>query len=207
MIPEETVKTIAKEIADLGKPTLLLGYPGLRKTRIARRVVDYLGPPKDIHLLSQIRQVYKAAGLQEPDTLTRPFRAPHHTVSSGALLGRRPDPDTAFPFYGEYSLAHGGVLLLDELPEFTRSVIDTLPEVLREKRVTHGTRTGNVYYPADFLLIGSMNPCPCGYQGSKDTKCDCSVAQTELYARRLGRLLGKLRIIDLREMENIECIY
>jgi magnesium chelatase family protein len=211
MLRDKVIERIARQIAKHGKHTLLVGSPGTGKTRIALKAREYLGPPKEIRLLGKIREVYRAAGLNQPDSLERPFRAPHHTVSRGAMLGRRPDPDTAFPYYGELSLAHGGVLFLDELPEFHGSVLEDLQPALVAKAVTHGTRTGNVTYPADFLLLAGMNHCPCGWRGYPgETKCVCTPEAVERYMSRLKTRKGSwacslydmFEVFDLNEELN-----
>jgi magnesium chelatase family protein len=115
------------------------------------------------------------------------------------MAGRRPDPDTAFPFYGELSLAHGGILFLDELPEFGKGALDRVVEALKTGKVVHGTRTGNVSYPARFKLVAAMNPCPCGYGVGHPTRpCTCSSDGVRRYKARVKELLDLMNVVDLR---------
>jgi magnesium chelatase family protein len=196
----EKVDELAKSIAQRGKNVVLVGPPTTGKTMIARLVADALGPmtdPRDLKIANHVR---KAAGLDcmENYSVKRPFRAPHHTVSDAGLAGRSPDPDSGLPLYGEMSLAHGGVLFLDELPEFRRSALERVSLALTEGGVIHGTRSGTVRYPAGFLFVGAMNPCPCGWYEVPERICRCAQTQITRYRARAESILRKVGFMDLR---------
>jgi magnesium chelatase family protein len=188
---------LAKKIVEAPGPMCLIGPPGCGKTITARRVVEAMDSLTDPETVRAVGQIRYAMRLPELGFLDRPFRAPHHTISHAALAGRRPDPITWFPCYGELSLAHGGVLFLDELPEFSRSSLEVVFNAMRDKAVTHDSPTGNaVYtYPADFKLIAAMNPCPCGYAGHPTRKCECSPKIVSHYLRRVKAILDKCTVI------------
>ena len=203
----ETINKLAREIGRGRDHVCLVGPPGSSKTMIARRVGEHLKIPDDLadrmRMERIMSHVYRGAGLvgdgrKAPSLLNRPFRAPHHTVSDVGLAGGRPDPDSALPRYGEMSLAHGGVLFLDELPEFRRSALEQVSHVLLNRKVVFGTKTGTVSYPARFRLVAAMNPCPCGYSGSPQRICRCTPQQIVAYRRRLEETLLRMRVIDLR---------
>ena len=170
-----------------GHNTLLIGPPGAGKTMMARRVAGIL-PPLTFDEALEVTAIHSVAGLVQHGTglvTTRPFRAPHHTVSDVALVG-----GGALPRPGEISLAHNGVLLLDEMPEFSRHVLEVLRQPLEEGvvRIARAARTST--FPAAFMLIGAMNPCPCGHAGDGLRPCRCTPQQVERYG---GRLSGPLR--------------
>jgi magnesium chelatase family protein len=180
----------ALEIAAAGGHNLLfVGPPGAGKTMLAARLPGIL-PPLSFDEALETTMVYSTAGLLGGSALVaaRPFRAPHHTVSSAGLLGGGP---TVRP--GEISLAHNGVLFLDELLEFPRNVLEMLRQPLEERAVTIVRVRRGVTYPADFMLIAALNPCPCGHLGSTVRTCVCSTAAITTYRSRLsGPLLDRI---------------
>jgi magnesium chelatase family protein len=178
----------ALEIAAAGGHNILLiGAPGGGKTMMARRLPGIL-PPLDFDEALDCTSVHSVAGTLPPGTaLMRepPFRAPHHTISEVAMVG-----GGSIPRPGEISLAHNGVLFLDELPEFDRRVLEALRQPLEEGRVTVARAARTASFPARFMLVAAMNPCPCGFHSDQRRVCRCSPPQIERYA---GRISGPLR--------------
>lgn len=183
----------ALEIAAAGAHNLLLiGNPGGGKTMLARRLPGILPPPTPEERI-EITKVWSAAGLTLSGGLTtdRPFRAPHHTISEAALVG---GGSTVRP--GEVSLAHRGVLFLDEMPEFPRRVLETLRQPLEDREVVIARARQVVKLPAHFMLVGAANPCPCGWLGHSSSRCMCSEDEVARYSSRLsGALLDRIDLV------------
>jgi magnesium chelatase family protein len=184
----------ALEIAAAGGHNLLMvGSPGAGKTMLARRLPGIL-PPLSFEESLECTAIHSVAGTLPGDSgllFERPFRAPHHTISDVALVG-----GGGIPRPGEISLAHHGVLFLDEMPEFSRHVLDMLRQPLEEGRITVARVARTVSFPARFVLVAAMNPCPCGYRGDPKRACRCTPQQVAKYRGRIsGPLLDRIDLV------------
>ena len=183
---QEVVKRAMQIAAAGGHNLLMIGSPGSGKTMLARRMVTIL-PPMTLDESLETTGIYSVAGklpAGQPLITERPFRAPHHTASAGSIIGggRIPGP-------GEVSLAHNGVLFLDEMPEYQRDVLESLRQPMEDKVVTISRVNGKMEYKASFQLVGAMNPCPCGYLGDPYHECSCTPYKISRY---LGKISGPL---------------
>lgn len=183
----------ALEIAAAGAHNILMsGTPGSGKTMLARAFASIL-PPLTKNEAVELTKIYSIAGLLDNKTpliSKRPFRSPHHSASSVGITGGGSNPKP-----GEITLAHRGVLFLDEMPEFPRSVLEVLRQPLEENFVTISRAQNTIKYPANFILVGAMNPCPCGFLGDRKKQCICSDFQINRYKSRLsGPLLDRIDI-------------
>ena len=190
----------AAQIAAAGFHNLLMvGPPGAGKSMIAKRIAGIL-PPLTLEESLEVTSIFSVAGLlSEGEALvtTRPFQAPHHSISLAALTG-----GSGIPKPGMISLAHRGVLFLDELPEFQRATLDSMRQPLEERQIQISRVNGNVSYPADFMLVAAMNPCPCGYYPDKN-KCRCTPAQVKRYMSRVsGPILDRIDLcVELQPVD------
>jgi len=187
---QENIKRALEIAAAGGHNVILIGPPGSGKTMLAKRLPSIL-PPLSLEESLETTQIHSVAGKMHPnDSLiaVRPFRAPHHTVSDVALVGGGANPQP-----GEISLAHNGVLFLDELPEFKRSVLEVLRQPMEERRVTISRAKMTTEYPAAFMLVAAMNPCPCGYYNHPTIECTCSPGAVNKYLNKIsGPLLDRI---------------
>lgn len=189
---QENIKRAIEVSAAGGHNLLLVGPPGSGKTMLARRIPGIL-PPPSLQEALETTKIHSVAGQLEAHTsllAVRPFRSPHHTISDIALVGGGTHPQP-----GEISLAHNGVLFLDELPEYKRSVLEVLRQPLEDRLMTVNRARYSVTYPAGFMLVASMNPCPCGFYNHPEKDCLCSPVTVQKYLSRIsGPLLDRIDI-------------
>ena len=187
---QENVKRALEVAASGSHNILLIGSPGSGKSMLAKRLPSIL-PPLSLGESLETTKIHSVAGKLGKDgglISKRPFRAPHHTISTVAMTG-----GGSFPQPGEISLAHNGILYLDELPEYSRNVLEVLRQPLEDRKITVSRIRCNVEYPASFMLVASMNPCPCGYYTHPTKACVCSPGQVQKYLNRIsGPLLDRI---------------
>lgn len=202
------VKRALEIAAAGGHNVIMIGAPGSGKTMLARRIPTIL-PPLTLEEALETTKIHSVAGKLGPQRgllTTRPFRTPHHTTSPVALIGGGQSPQP-----GEVSLAHNGVLFLDELPEFGRSVLEVMRQPLEDKRISVSRAKYSVEYPANFTLVASMNPCPCGYYNHPTKECSCAPGSVHRYMNRIsGPLMDRIDLhievtpVSIQEMASTE---
>ena len=189
---QESVKRAMEVAAAGGHNLIMIGSPGSGKSMMAKRLPSIL-PPLSLAESRETTKIHSVAGkLTKNDSLiaTRPFRSPHHTISQVAMVGGGSNPQP-----GEISLAHNGLLFLDELPEFSRSVLEVLRQPLEDRHISISRAKYSLDYPASFMLVASMNPCPCGYYTHPTKACVCNPGQVHRYLNRIsGPLLDRIDI-------------
>lgn len=205
---QENIKRALEIAAAGGHNVIFIGPPGSGKTMLAKRLPSIL-PPLNLHEALETTKIHSVSGKLAKNTAlisVRPFRAPHHTISDVALVG-----GGSFPQPGEISLAHNGVLFLDELPEFKRTVLEVLRQPVEDRVVTISRAKFSIEYPASFMLVAAMNPCPCGYYNHPEKDCVCGPGVVRKYLNKVsGPLLDRIDIhvevtpVPFRELSKVQ---